>query len=83
MPIRIITQRSVAAAAWNALCNGAAFFLLVYYIPIWQQVVRNASAASSGIAMLPFILAVVVMATLVGFLVTRVGYCTAFPASHC
>jgi MFS family permease len=79
LPMRIITQRSVAAAAWNALCNGAAFFLLIYYIPVWQQVVRNASAASSGIDMLPFILGVVIMAALAGFLVTKIGYCTTFP----
>jgi len=82
LPIHIITQRSVAAAAWNAFCNGAAFFLLIYYIPIWQQVIRNASAASSGIAMLPFILGVVIMATLVGFLVTSVGYCMKFPPQY-
>jgi MFS family permease len=75
LPIHIITQRSVAAAAWNAFCNGAAFFLLIYYIPFWQQVVRNASAASSGVSLLPFILAVVVMANLVGFLVMKSGYC--------
>lgn len=79
MPIRIITQRSVAAAAWNAFCNGAAFFLLIYYIPFWQQVIRNASAADSGISLLPFILGVVIMATLVGFLVMKIGYCMSFP----
>ncbi|KAH8667032.1 major facilitator superfamily domain-containing protein [Xylariales sp. PMI_506] len=74
LPIHIVTRRSVAAATWNAFCNGASFFLLVYYIPFWQQVVRNASAASSGISLLPFILAVVIMANLVGFLVTKFGY---------
>ncbi|KAJ5097785.1 hypothetical protein N7456_008506 [Penicillium angulare] len=78
LPMRIITQRSVAAAAWNALCNGAAFFLLIYYIPVWQQVVRDASAADSGIAMLPFILGVVIMAALAGFLITKIGYYAPF-----
>ncbi|KAJ5204369.1 uncharacterized protein N7498_005248 [Penicillium cinerascens] len=52
--------------------------LLIYYIPVWQQVVRNASAASSGIAMLPFILGVVIMAALAGILVPRVGYYAPF-----
>jgi len=78
LPIHIITQRSVAAAAWNAFCNGAAFFLLIYYIPFWQQVIRNASAASSGVSLLPFVLGVVVMANLVGFLVMKFGYCRSF-----
>jgi hypothetical protein len=53
LPMHIITQRSVAAAAWSAFCNGASFFLLIYYIPFWQQVIRNASAASSGSACFP------------------------------
>ena len=75
LPVHIITQRSVAAAAWNAFCNGASFFLLIYYIPFWQQVIRNASAASSGVALLPFVLGVVIMANLVGFSVMRIGYC--------
>ncbi|KAF2503126.1 MFS general substrate transporter [Lophium mytilinum] len=78
LPIHIITQRSVAAAAWNAFCNGAAFFLLVYYIPFWQQVIRNASAASSGVSLLPFVLGVVVMANLAGFLVMKFGYYAPF-----
>jgi MFS family permease len=75
LPMHVITQRSVAAAAWNAFCNGAAFFLLIYYIPFWQQVIRNASAASSGVSLLPFVLGVVIMANLVGFLVMKFGYC--------
>ncbi|KAF3759880.1 hypothetical protein M406DRAFT_65275 [Cryphonectria parasitica EP155] len=78
LPIHIITQRSVAAAAWNAFCNGAAFFLLIYYIPFWQQVIRNASAASSGVSLLPYVLGVVVMANLVGFLVMKFGYYAPF-----
>jgi MFS family permease len=81
LPIHIVTQRSVAAATWNAFCNGAAFFLLIYYIPFWQQVIRNANAADSGISLLPFILSVVFMAILVGFLVMKVGYCASFRSS--
>jgi MFS family permease len=78
LPVHIITQRSVAAATWNAFCNGATFFLLTYYIPFWQQVIRNVSAASSGISLLPFVLGVVVMANVTGILVTKFGYCKSF-----
>jgi MFS family permease len=80
LPMHVITQRSVAAAAWNAFCNGAAFFLLIFYIPFWLQAIRNDSAASSGIELLPFVLSVVVMANLVGFLVTKFGYCRSIRA---
>jgi hypothetical protein len=80
LPMHVITQRSVAAAAWSAFCNGAAFFLLTFYIPFWLQAIRNDSAASSGIELLPFVLSVVVMANLVGFLVTKFGYCRSIRA---
>ena len=83
LPIRIITQRTVAAATWNSFCNGAAFFFLIYYVPFWQQVIRDASAAASGISLLPFVLGVVIMANLVGFLVNRFGYCRSFRLEWC
>lgn len=38
LPFRIIQKRSIAATSWFALCLGAAFFVFVYYIPIWFQV---------------------------------------------
>jgi MFS family permease len=75
LPMHVITQRSVAAAVWNAFCNGGVFYLLTYYIPFWLQAIRGSDAASSGIGLLPFVLGVVIMANLVGFLVTKSGYC--------
>ncbi len=44
---RIITQRSVAAGAWYAFCNGAGFFMVVYYVPLWHQVIHGVSAGWS------------------------------------
>lgn len=35
VPLRVLKQRSIAAAAWFAFTLGAAFFTLTYYIPIW------------------------------------------------
>ncbi|KAF7547528.1 hypothetical protein G7Z17_g7681 [Cylindrodendrum hubeiense] len=74
LPIRVITKRSVAAATWNAFCNLATFLVLVYYIPLWHQVVRDASAADAGVRLLPFVLGVVIMANLSGALVSKFGY---------
>lgn len=49
VPQRIIKQRSVAGASWFAVCSGGAFFLLVYYIPIWFQAIKGVSAMKSGV----------------------------------
>ena len=74
IPIRIIGQRSVAFSSWFAFCNGAAFFILVYYVPLWFQAIKGASATKSGIMNLPLLLACVLASIISGVLVTKIGY---------
>lgn len=38
VPPRVLKQRSVASAAWFSAFIGAAFFVIVYFLPIWLQV---------------------------------------------
>lgn len=78
VPKRIITQRSVAGASWFAFCTGSAFFLLVYYIPIWFQAIKGVSAMKSGVMNLAMVLATVVSSILGGGLITAAGYYTPF-----
>jgi hypothetical protein len=75
LPVRMLARRSVAAAAWNCFCNGGAFLTFIYYIPFWQQVIRDVNAVESGVGLLPFVLGVVIMAMLSGVLVSKFGYC--------
>lgn len=74
MPPRIIRKRSVIFSGLYAVCFGGAFFLLMYYLPIYFQSVRNASPVHSGIDLLPFLLATVISSMLGGGLVTAIGY---------
>lgn len=73
IPPRIIKQRSVAASAWFGVSLGAAFFLFVYYLPIWFQAIKGVSATKSGIMSLPLILGVVICSVVAGGLVTALG----------
>lgn len=75
VPPRIISERSIIAAAWYAFFNGAAFLVVLYYTPLWHQVIRQVSAVDSGIRMLPMIIGLVIMVLLSGALVTLFGYC--------
>ncbi|KAH8645469.1 major facilitator superfamily domain-containing protein [Xylariales sp. PMI_506] len=75
LPIRMLARRSVAAAVWNAFCNGAAFLMLTYYIPFWHQVIRGVSAVDAGIDLLPYSIGVVIMAMSSGALVSKFGFC--------
>lgn len=79
VPPRLITQRSVAAGCWYAFCNGAGFFMVMFYVPLWHQVIRDVSAVESGIRLLSFLVGMIVMVILSGGLVTLTGYCKCRP----
>jgi hypothetical protein len=51
---------------------------MMYYIPIWFQAVKGASAVKSGIMNLPLLLTVTVVSILVGAAVTIFGYYTPY-----
>ncbi|RSL61000.1 hypothetical protein CEP54_006415 [Fusarium duplospermum] len=50
VPPRILADRTVWSCAAFAICLGASFFLLIYYIPIWFQAVKDASAVSRHVS---------------------------------
>ncbi|KAJ2992653.1 hypothetical protein NUW58_g2094 [Xylaria curta] len=78
VPPRIFRNRTVMAGSFFAFSLGSAFFLFIYYIPIWFQSVQGVSAVDSGIRNLPMLLSVVVASLLAGGLITAFGYYTPF-----
>jgi hypothetical protein len=76
LPPRILSQRTVVAAVTFAFTFGAAFFLLLFYLPIYFQSVKGVSATRSGIQILPLSLGTVLMSVISGALITVVGYYT-------
>lgn len=78
VPFHIIRQRNVAAACWFAFCLGSSFFVLIYWIPIWFQAIKGASAFKSGIMCLPFVLSITVSSILSGIGTTASGYYVPF-----
>ncbi|KAF2757044.1 MFS general substrate transporter [Pseudovirgaria hyperparasitica] len=78
VPPRILKDRNVWGSAVFGACLGAAFFVMVYWIPIWFQAVKGSSATRSGIMNIPMVLGVVAMSLICGGLVTATGYYTPF-----
>lgn len=78
VPPRVMKQRSIASASWYAVCLGGAFFIFVYYLPIWFQAIKGVTAVKSGIMNIPMVLSLVLMSMIGGFAVTKVGYYTPF-----
>ncbi|KAI0546790.1 MFS general substrate transporter [Xylaria curta] len=78
VPPRIFRNRTVWSGSFFAFSIGSAFFLFIYYIPIWFQSVQGVSAVNSGIRNLPMLLSVVVASLFAGGLITAFGYYTPF-----
>ena len=78
VPFRIISQRSVASACAFAFCLGSAFFIMIYWVPIWFQAIKGATALKSGIYCLPMILALVIANAITGAGTTVIGYYNPF-----
>ncbi|RYP44396.1 hypothetical protein DL768_009128 [Monosporascus sp. mg162] len=78
IPVRIITQRTIWAASWFAFFLSGAFYLFIYFIPIYFQAVMGASALQSSIDNLPMVLANVIFAVISGLAVSKLGYINPF-----
>lgn len=78
VPPRVFLNRNVWGSAWYGAMVGASFFVMVYYLPIWFQAIKGASATKSGIMNLPAILGVVIISMMAGAAVTATGYYTPF-----
>lgn len=74
VPLRVASQRTIAFGFLFALCQGAAFYMIVYYLPIWFQAVRGTTALRSGIDYLPLLLFNVFGIVLSGALTKVIGY---------
>ncbi|KAK7416612.1 hypothetical protein QQX98_005083 [Neonectria punicea] len=74
VPIPVLRQREIWAACLTIFFMFAMTFVSSYYLPIYFQSVKGATALASGVDMLPQILAQLVSAVLSGFLVQKLGY---------
>ena len=66
------------SASWFAFFISGAFFLFIYFLPIYFQALKGSTALRSGIDNLPLILANVIVVIVSGFAVSRVGYINPF-----
>jgi MFS family permease len=78
VPIRIASQRSVAASALFGMLLSGSFFLFIFYLPIWFQAIKGTTATESGIHNLPLILAQVFASIASGVAISKIGYYTPF-----
>ncbi|KAF4943258.1 hypothetical protein FGADI_13528 [Fusarium gaditjirri] len=83
VPPRIFRQRTLVSASIFTLLLSAAYFAIVFYIPIWFQAIKGVSAVKSGIMCLPMILSVVIFSLVAGGGVTTMGHYVPFAYASC
>ncbi|PNP84376.1 hypothetical protein FNYG_02005 [Fusarium nygamai] len=74
VPPHIFAKRSIFGGFWVSFCIGAHQTLLIYFLPVWFQVINGDSAMNSGIHLLAMVLALVVGSVISGVLTSRIGY---------
>ncbi|KAH6631604.1 major facilitator superfamily domain-containing protein [Chaetomium tenue] len=74
MPPKVITQRSVACGTGFTFFLAGSMLMLVYYIPVWFQTVKEVDPVQSGIYTLPLVLSLVVSSIMSGAITQKIGY---------
>ncbi|KAG6014301.1 hypothetical protein E4U43_006694 [Claviceps pusilla] len=74
IPTAIAKNRNMWFASIFAICSAGAMFVAVTYLPIYFQAIRNASALSSGLMVMPLILGYFVTAIISGVMTNITGY---------
>lgn len=73
---RLISDRTVYISSAYAFFFAGAYFVLVYYLPIYFQSVDNASPTQSGVRNLPLIIAVTIATVASGISISATGLYT-------
>lgn len=73
VPPRVIKMRPMAFSSLFMVLFAGAYFTIVYYLPIWFQAIKDASAVNSGIMCLPLMLSMVIFSFVAGGGVTATG----------
>ncbi|MCJ1476235.1 hypothetical protein MMC13_004901 [Lambiella insularis] len=76
VPPRIFSQRSIAVGTVVSIGLGSSLLIITFYLPIWLQAIKEKSAVSAGIGLLPYFLSTVAFVIGGGFVVSKIGYYT-------
>jgi MFS family permease len=74
LPPRVFLQRSVQGAFWYMFFFTGSMTIMIYYIPIWFQIVKGDTALNSSYKTLASILPLVVSAMVSGGCAKKFGY---------
>lgn len=74
VPPRILLTRHILFGAWYSFNTSGALYVAAYYLPIWFQAIKDASALGSGVRGLPLVIALIMSIMTSGAITTWIGY---------
>ncbi|ORY52686.1 MFS general substrate transporter [Rhizoclosmatium globosum] len=74
LPFVLLKNRYASATFITSAFVGAAFFILVFYVPLWFQIVLGSSATDAGVHTLPLMMGMVVSSIGSGAAASITGY---------
>lgn len=74
LPLRLVKQRSLAAAMVYMFFTMGFLYPLTYYVPVYFQAVKNTTAQQSGVNILAMTVPTAICALTAGFLISVMGY---------
>ncbi|KAF9932369.1 hypothetical protein FBU30_008349 [Linnemannia zychae] len=80
LPIHLFKIRNIRATYGSLFFNGMAFFGVIFYVPIYFQVILNESATIGGLETVPFAIGIVITSVGSGIWVLKRGTFAFFPA---
>jgi hypothetical protein len=78
VPPRLLRQRTLWQPSGFIFFFSAAYFVLLYYLPIYFQSVDNRSAINSGVLNLPMVVSLALASTVSGVVVSKTGHAAPF-----
>ncbi|KXX75128.1 putative HC-toxin efflux carrier TOXA [Madurella mycetomatis] len=74
VPPHVISQRSVAFGTTYTFFLAGSLIMLVFYVPVWFQTVKQVDPMRSGIYTLPLVLSLVISSVISGIVTQKIGY---------
>ncbi|KAF9162393.1 hypothetical protein BGX21_002448 [Mortierella sp. AD011] len=79
VPIHLFKIRNLWSTYGSLFFSGMAFFGILFYLPIYFQVVKNESATNGGLETVPFVFGIVITSISSGLWVVKKGTFAFFP----
>jgi MFS family permease len=83
VPLRLLGRRTIIANSLTSFCVFGSLFVVIYYIPEWFQVIKDASPIKSGVMNIALFVPQIIGSIVAGTSITKTGYCNPWILTGC